>query len=196
MDELDREPLQIFLGVGSSAEIQEVKIEAVEGESFLPKIESVSFECEAGPKLRKFFRETEKMFDVAHSNKICWKKYIAKDFGEWNKLTTISPEFNVNRLPKTATSIVVSPKKVFRRGFVSCFYYVAKNYLDNEWYVLAWYVVPTKQAKKLSKVLYRSHIKEKDSEKVKQKKRKKFSEFIAKFEVVFVDKDFSWIEAD
>ena len=171
MDELDREPLQIFLGDGCPAEIQEVKLETVETGGFIPKFESISIECKTGPKVRKFLSKLEKEFDVASSKKLCWKKYIAENCGDWNKLSTISPGFNVSKIPSEATSVVVSPKKIFRYGFVSCFYLAVKNCLDDEWYVAEWYIVPTKQAKKLSKVLFKCWGRKEDSEKIRLKKQ-------------------------
>lgn len=199
MDELDREPLQIFLGVGCPAEIQEVElgtIETVGTGEFMPEIEPISIECKTGPKAHKFLSKLEKEFDVASSEKLCWKKYIAENYGDWNKLSTISPGFNVNKIPSEATSVVVSPKKIFRYGFVSCFYLAAKNSLDDEWYVVEWYIVPTKQAKKLSKVLYKSWYRKNDSEKARLKKTKKLLEFDSKFETVSVNENSSWFKAD
>lgn len=199
MDELDREPLQLFLGVGCPAEIQEVEletIETVETGEFMPEIKSISIECKTGPKMRKFLNKLDKELDVASSEKLCWKKYIAENYGDWNKLSTISPGFNVNKIPSEATFIVVSPKKIFRYGFVSCFYLAAKNRLDDEWYVVEWYIVPTKQAKKLSKVLYKSGNRKNDSEKIRLKKQRKLLEFSSKFETVFVNENSSWFKAD
>lgn len=196
MDELDCEPLQILLGVGCLAEIQEVKIETIETEKIMPEINSISIECKTGPKTRKFLSRLEKEFDVASSEELCWKKYIAENCGDWNKLLTISPGFNVNKIPSEATSIVVSPKKIFRCGFVSCFYLAAKNRLDDEWYAVEWYIVPTKQAKKLSKVLYKNGNRKNDSEKTRLKKQRKLLEFNSKFETVFVNENSSWFKAD
>ena len=199
MDELDREPSQIFLGVGCPAEIQEVKletIETVETGEFMPKIKSVSIKYKPGSKAYKFLIKLEKELDVASSEKLCWKKYIAENCGDWNKLSTISPGFNVNKIPSEATSIVISPKKIFRYGFVSCFYLAVKNCLDNEWYVVEWYIVPTKQAKKLSKVLYKSWYRKNDSKKARLKKTKKLLELDSKFETVFVNENCSWFKVD
>jgi hypothetical protein len=191
--------LQLFLGVGCPAEIQEVKletIETVETEKIMSEINSISIECKTGPKMRKFLNKLDKEFDVASSEKLCWKKYIAENCGDWNKLLTISPGFNVNKIPSEATSIIASPKKIFRYGFISCFYLALKNSLDDEWYVVEWYIVPTKQAKKLSKVLYKSWYKKNDSEKVRLKKTKKLLELDSKFETVFVNENSSWFKAD